>query len=222
MINNQKYWDSEFTKGLIYGSYPSKIAIKTAGLLIREKLINPDCRLLEIGGGYGRNSQYFAEHLGIKATVIDISQVALNLGQDRTKDENNPPKFVLGDILNLRDYFTPLNFDVVFHNFCLHLLPSLDRNKIYRGVFEVLKERGLFIGSYLSINDPDCMEEHTEKGATLNVRGKQQHFFSEDEIRTEVKPYFSIDTLVKSSDPEKIINELRNIEYYFLVGKKNA
>jgi len=218
--NTKEFWNSEFDKGAIYGLYPSETALKTATLLVKRGIVGPEFKLLEIGGGYGRNSKYFSEQLGVSVAVVDFSEKGIELGRKLVKGQLNPPKFILGDAKILENHVEPSSYDVVFHNFCLHLSSEEERGEIYRSVYKILKRGGLFIGSYLSVDDLDCPERDSEDGVTLAVKGKQQHFFTQKEIENEIGPYFSIDKINRGSDPEKIIDDVRNTEYYFLVGRK--
>lgn len=218
--HNKEYWNNIFKNGTIYGTYPSETALKAANFLIK-KQINKDSKLLEIGGGYGRNAIYFANQLKLDTTIIDISNIAIELGITLAQQYPLKPRFIQGDATRLEEYFPESSYDIVFHNFCLHLLSKSERKKIYEGTKHILKPKGFFLGSYLSTNDVDCPKIESEEGITLKVRGKYQHFFTEAEIKKELSPYFTIDTIIESSDPEKIIDDIRNTEYYFVVGVKN-
>lgn len=215
-----EYWDNEYKRGYIYGINPSEAAIGAVKLMKSRNIIKEGFRLLEIGGGYGRNAKYFAEQLDIPIKIVDISQRAIELGRKFTQNGKNCVEFILGNVEKLDELITDEFFDIVFHNFCLHLLDFRNRQLIYENVHKVLKTNGLFIGSYLSMNDSDFPKHSPPKDNTLLIRGKEQHYFSSDEIKKELQNIFDIDILEESTDIEEIINCNRNTVYFFVVGIK--
>jgi len=215
------FWNQEFSKGLIYGINPSEAAVKTVDFLKRKVVTGSEHTLLEIGGGYGRNAKYFIEQLGISTTLFDISAKAIDLAKSVTFPcLPNNLNFIQGDVNSLNLMINPESYDIVFHNFCLHLLCFSNRSKIYSNVAKVLKPGGIFIGSYLSVNDPDCPDSSFNQELTTLVRGKEQHFFKEEEIKNELIPYFNIEEIIEGNDLELIISEMRKTVYYYVVGVK--
>ena len=215
------FWNTEFSKGLIYGDNPSQAAIKTSKLLLKKGILGTKFNLLEIGGGYGRNAKYFIDYLNLNTTLFDISDNAIELAKKYTS--NCFPgllNLVLGDVADLNSLLPKAYYDVVFHNFCLHLLCFKDRDRIYSNVSTVLKPGGIFIGSYLSVNDPDCPDPGSGKEVTAFIRGKDQHFFTAQEIRKELNPFFNIEAINEGHDLEEIISEVRQTTYYYVIGIK--
>lgn len=221
MIQNELFWDNEYKSGFIYGNFPSESAYKAAKYIIKSKINKPNTVLLEIGGGYGRNAAYFAENLKINVTVVDFSQNAINLGLSIHTGNNNPINFIKGDTKNLNNLFPDSSFDIIFHNFCLHLISPFKRKLLYKQMHKLLNDDGIILGSYLSYKDPDCPKQLINgSGVTVKLRGKDQHFFTRKEIRNELSGYFKILNIIESSDPEIIYNDFRNTSYYFTAAKK--
>lgn len=213
------FWNSEYEKGYIYGLNPSEAAIRAVKLIKSKNIIKEGFRLLEIGGGYGRNAKYFAQQLRIPIKVVEISQQAVDLGKNFLQDSNKYVEYILGDVNSLDKIFNNILFDAVFHNFCLHLLDFGNRKLIYQSISKILKPKGWLIGSYLSINDHDYCKEVMDNN-TILLRGKEQHFFTQEEIINELNDYFETALIEESSDKETIISDVRDTTYYFVSGIK--
>lgn len=214
-----EFWNSEYDKGYIYGLNPSEAAIKTVKLIKSNNIIKEGFRLLEIGGGYGRNAKYFAQQLRIPIKVVEISQRAVDLGKSFIQPWDKYVEYMLWDVRCINTISNNISYDVVFHNFCLHLLDFGNRQSIYQNISKVLKPKGWFIGSYLSVNDRDYRKEVMNNN-TMFLRGKEQHFFTQEEIINELEDNFEIALIEESSDKEIIISNVRNTTYYFVLGIK--
>lgn len=220
------YWNDRYsTGGLIYGEHPSGAALQLERYLSASFSDEEPLKILEIGGGYGRNSIYLDEmgrKNGLKEeiTIVDISNVALTLGKKLNSLKHGSVNFVQGDVKHLNSVVKPGAYDVVFHNFCLHLFDPSERKLIYSQVREILKNGGIFAGSYLSINDPDHLSFESSIDTTKIVRGIPQHFFTKSEIQDELSPYFRIESEEERKDPEKIISEFRDTVYFYVIARK--
>ena len=78
VLNAQRqFWDTNFaTRPEMFGDTPSDPAHKALELLKLEGKTN----LLELGGGQGRDTFFFARN-GVHVTMLDYSQVAVRHGE---------------------------------------------------------------------------------------------------------------------------------------------
>ena len=90
------HWEDTFSrKPEIFGSEPSYSARKAVEFFRKNKLK----KILELGGGYGRDAIYFAEN-GFQIYVLDFSNTCLELIKQKARD------------LNISENITTLQHDV--------------------------------------------------------------------------------------------------------------
>lgn len=218
----KQFWNSQYSKGYIYGTYPSEAAVKTASFILSGGKPNQKMKLLELGGGYGRNSIYFASQLGLDAIVADFSDRVLALGRKLAAKYGVAVNFVEADVLKGSVAILHESFYIVFHNFFIHLLDEEQRAEVYRRAANLLAPDGFIVGAYLSTSDPECPKKNRDKGEgiTTMLRGKRQHFFTKKEVIKELSPHFEILLFQEGCDPEKTVDSVRNTHYYFVVARK--
>jgi SAM-dependent methyltransferase len=97
ILDSQRaHWDTNFSqKPEMFGGEPSAPALKAAELFKQECKTN----LLELGGGQGRDTLFFARE-GFQVTVVDYSQAGLEALS------------VKAETAGLRESITPLRHDV--------------------------------------------------------------------------------------------------------------
>jgi len=173
-----QYWDSKYQKeGLIWGAKPSKGAILAMEFL--KKNCDSPKFILDIGCGYGRDSNYLFKK-GHPVIGVDTSEEALKLA----KQINKKIDFRLGDIASLN--FPSNYFDVVFGNFVIHDFSKLNRIKIIGESYRVLKKHGFVIQTLASIDDSDFGKgEKFEENSFKNEREIIKHYYSREEILQE-------------------------------------
>lgn len=144
------YWEMNYKKnGMVWGTEPSHLA-KSAVL---NRWFKEGQKILEIGGGYGRNGIFFARN-GIEVVSLDISPSAKTMGILAADHANVDIRFVEGDAEKLSDLFGT-EFDGIFCNFCLHLV-GLEATRLIVGQLSlVLRASGTAVFSLLSTEDGD-------------------------------------------------------------------
>lgn len=95
-----------------------------------------DGKVLELGCGLGRFSQYLAER-GLKSTGIDFSAVAIDKASARAAGKARRANFLVADVTNLRVPGGP--FDAAFDVGCFHCLDAEGQAAYAAGVASVLK-----------------------------------------------------------------------------------
>ncbi len=220
--NVRDYWDGRYrTNGFIYGTAPSHLAKWTA----LNRWFERGQKVLELGGGYGRNGIFFAKN-GIEVVSLDISSVATKMGILAADHANlSNIRFLEGDIHSLPTSIRGEKFDGVFSNFCLHLAEWNAVREFVFGYFEYwLNLGGRVILSLLSTKDPDFGKgERIAKNIFELDDGRLQIFFDRSDIRelfgnTRMK----IESLKHAWELETIVSVVRNTPFWIVVAKKQG
>jgi len=180
-----KAWDREYEAGSTCPIYEPLWAI------VKDYLrICPSGRLLDFGCGGGVYAFLLSE-MGYSVLATDISAEAIHLARQKQKrSEVKGPKFYLCD--GIYPTITSQSLDVVVMLNSYHCLSTKDRERILRDAREKLKSGGLLVLSVLSLKDESYPREEWlefEPGSFVDSSKKIFHFFSEDEIRTELKGF---------------------------------
>ncbi len=140
-MNIGTVWDEKFLReGYLYGQNPN------AFLVSQSKVLKPNCTILFLGEGEGRNACYFASR-GFAATAIDASPIGLQKTNDLASQLNVTVETILQDLAHFE---TDQQYDVLMASF-LHLSEPW-RTRIFREVMNALKPGGFFIAEFFSQN----------------------------------------------------------------------
>lgn len=93
-------------------------------------------KVLELGCGLGRFSQYMAER-GLESTGVDFSPIAIDKASARVAGKPQRASFLVADVTNLRVPGGP--FDAAFDVGCFHCLDAGGQAAYAAGVASVLK-----------------------------------------------------------------------------------
>ena len=173
----KNYWDSEYSKRKwVYGKTPSSLAQEVVKLFKE----NSNPKILDIGGGYGRDAVYYAEH-GFDVTCMDISSVAINQGRELTKLHKVSVEFIEGDILEIE--LSPNSFEGIVSYRVLYLFPQRDLKKIIAKIHNLLREGGItahivFSEKEVTFGEGEKLEQNTFKWD----EGKIVHYFTKEEL----------------------------------------
>jgi SAM-dependent methyltransferase len=92
------------------------------GRVLAEEKIGP-CRVIELGCGSGINAVWLAEQ-GFDVTGVDFNRLAVEKAGRRASAAGVSVRFVLGDVLDLRERYDPFPF--FFDRGCYHVVRSQD------------------------------------------------------------------------------------------------
>jgi 2-polyprenyl-3-methyl-5-hydroxy-6-metoxy-1,4-benzoquinol methylase len=100
-------------------------------------------KALDVGCGTGTTAFTLARY-GFDTTGIDISETAIQMGNDLAAQQNLKISFVVGDILEL-DQFVG-KFDFIYDSHCLHCIVfEKDRRKVLLNLKNALNNDGIFV-----------------------------------------------------------------------------
>jgi len=205
LLNKQKqHWENTFeTRPKLFGDSPSTVATKVAEIFKKENFTN----ILELGGGQGRDSLFFAQN-GIFVNVLDYSQSGVN---SIIKQAN-----ILGlakrITVKIHDVRKPLpfkneSFDGCFSHM-LYCMAFTTKELVYLSseLNRVLKPGGINIYTVRHTGDADY-KTGVHRGEDLyETGGFIVHFFSKEKI-TQISAGFeiiSIDSFEEGSFPRKL------------------
>jgi 2-polyprenyl-3-methyl-5-hydroxy-6-metoxy-1,4-benzoquinol methylase len=180
-----KAWDREYQAGSNCQIYEPLWGI------VKDYLRScPSGRLLDFGCGDGGYAFLLSE-MGYSVLATDISSEAIQLARQKQKRSDlEGPKFYHCD--GIYPAIVSQSLDVVVMLNSYHCLRRLDRERILRDAREKLKSGGLLILSVLSLRDESYPRQEWrefETGSFVDPSKKIFHFFSENEIRTELKDF---------------------------------
>ncbi len=185
MRNNEKetqqaHWEAAFTRYMnMFGEEPSEPA-KCAVKLFRQNGVG---RILELGGGQGRDSLYFAQH-GFQVSVVEYTEA----GVDAIKRKAallglahlvTPVKHDVRSPLP----FEPKSFDACFSHmlYCMDLTTQ-ERQCLAAEVRRVLKGNGINFYTVRNTADKHYGAGLAKGEDRYEVDGFAVHFFTRDKI----------------------------------------
>jgi len=201
----QQHWENSFSeKPEMFGSQPSDPARKALEIFQREKIQ----KVLELGGGQGRDTIFFAQS-GLRVAVLDYAEsgvkniahnaAALNLSDAITAlrhDVRNPLPFDDG------------SFDACYSHmlFCM-ALSTVELECLSREIWRVLKAGGLNIYTVRHTGDPQYGtgiargDDMFESGGGFTV-----HFFSREKVEQLAQGFdiLSIDEFEEGTLPRRL------------------
>lgn len=134
----QKEWDR-------LERHPFEFIIATK---IMDRYIKPGDRILDIGGGPGRYSIYYANK-GCDVTLLDLSSGNVKFALEKSKEMNVNIKAVSGDAREINKFIKG-EFDHIFvMGPMYHLLDEKDRINVLNEAITLLKKGGLIYVSFI-------------------------------------------------------------------------
>jgi ubiquinone/menaquinone biosynthesis C-methylase UbiE len=110
-------------------------------------------RVLDIGSGPGENTIFLAEQ-GFSAVGIDFTPEAVEIARDRAAQHEIDAEFVLGNVLDLEQFFEANSFDYVIDSGLFHSIPPEDLDQFVQQIRRVLKPGGIYYMLCFSDKEP--------------------------------------------------------------------
>lgn len=109
--------------------------------LIETRKILPPARVLELGCGNGRNSNYLANN-GFEVDAVDFSETAIAIAKERSGKTNHSVKYYCQSIFDF-DYSIK-TYDFIYDSGCFHHIAPHRRPDFLSIIVRTLKPRGIF------------------------------------------------------------------------------
>ena len=202
----QKVWENEYKNPKFMSKHleAQKFIQRFYKFLKKKEVKIENLKILDLGSGTGRNSNYFAR-LGADVTAIEISETALELGKKQAENEELNVKYIHGNI-GSKYNFPAESFDVVLDATSSNSLNDIEREIYLSEVKRVLKKDGYFFVRALCLDGDNNAkkllklfpgkEKHTY---ILPEVGLVERVFTQDDFRKTYGEYFEILELVKDS-----------------------
>jgi len=140
-------------------------------------------KLLELAGGRGNDSRYFAGE-GYEVTYSDFVEEVVSEVEDTT-DESLGISYMKIDLQESLP-FADSTFEIVYSHMGLHYFGRKETQRVIREIHRVLKGRGTLAMLLNTLDDPEIREH--------NYQEIEPHFF-EDPRSGLRKSYFSVEYL---------------------------
>jgi SAM-dependent methyltransferase len=214
VLDAQKpHWEKTYTKNPeMFGEEPSEPARKAVEAFTEAGLKN----LLELGGGQGRDTIYFAQK-GFSVTALDYAEEGVKaiVGKADKVGLSAQVRALRHDVRNPLP-FPDASFDACYSHmlFCM-ALTTVELEFLSSEIRRVLKPGGLNIYTVRHTGDPHY-ETGINRGEDMyEVNGFIVHFFSREKVEHLARGYeiFSIDEFEEGPLPRKLFRvTLKRIE----------
>jgi len=177
------FWDGRYAQARLYGTEPTSVARRLAGLFRREKVTT----VLEAGCGSGRDALYYARQ-GFAVTGLDISAHALRWAREQAA-ETGVSIILIADDLLAAD-LAPGSFDAVVAIHVIHLQPEPVRRAMVHRLWALARDGGLIcMANYATEAEGFATwEPYPERNTRVDPKGKLVHFFDGEDVAALFPP----------------------------------
>ncbi|MFH1115228.1 MAG: class I SAM-dependent methyltransferase [Pseudomonadota bacterium] len=180
-------WEEIF-RSRPWGQYPPEELIRFVARVFYGVPDRAAVRILELGCGPGANMWYMARE-GFSVYGVDGSPTAVALAGERLRQESLTADLRVGDIVELGDLYTGLQFSAIIDVVCLQCNRLCDVQRIVEQALDLLKPSGKFFAMMIAHGSVGCgtgvrIEEGTFDNITEGPFAGTglNHFFTLKEI----------------------------------------
>ena len=204
LSKQEHHWEKMLSsKPEMFGELQSRSASKAAEMFMEEGMT----KLLELGGGQGRDTMFFAQN-GFQVQVLDYSESGVKNINEKA-DRQSLSKLVTAKTYDIRNPlpFENETFDACYSHmlYCMALTTKelADLNSEIR---RVLKNNGLNVYTARHVGDADYGTGIHRGEDMYEVGGFIVHFFSKEKVEQLSKGYevVGIDEFEEGSLPRKL------------------
>lgn len=150
--------------------------------IYEKKIIKPGDKVLDIGCGFGRNSNWMAK-MGNKVTAININDDEIKEAKIKAREAQVDVEYIHSDAVSLP--FSDDIFDSALDLGCSHMIPSTeDQERAMREAARVLKTGGYLIYFGFSKDHPSY-SKNKEKPQFRSFKDIQSMYGGEFEILSQ-------------------------------------
>jgi SAM-dependent methyltransferase len=228
MSHQGNVWEREYKnpKLVTKKDDPQKDTLRFLKFLKKNQKYNVENRkILDLGCGTGRNSNYLAS-LNNKVIGIEISKTAIDLAKNRAKEIGVDAEYCFGDIgepYNIKDSSVDIVLDVTSSN----SLDEKGRNNYLEEVNRVLKNGGYFFVRALckdgNKNVKNLLKQSPGKEYDTYIikeMGLVERVFSKDDFIKMYSKYFKIIHLEKKIGYATFNNRIYKRDYWLAYLQK--
>jgi SAM-dependent methyltransferase len=223
-----KAWEREYRNPqlLTKDSKPQKDVLKLLKYLKKEQgVVIGGLRVLDLGCGTGRNSNYLAS-LGADVSALDISVTALDLARKRAREEGSKVDYRESDIGGRYPY-QENEFDLVIDITSSNSLDEIERAKYLSETARVLKPGGFFLVKTLckdgDKNAKELIAKHPGKQHDTyknKQMGLVERVFTEGDFRELYKDQFAIIKMRKKTSYTRFNNQSYKRNFWLVIMQK--
>lgn len=173
MIEQNKIW-TEFYTGNAQIYTPSHFAMSVLPQM------EPGRRLLDVGCGNGRDSQFFAQN-GLQVTAVDLNQEAIAILQ-----KNCPSVRAVCDNAATSTIFAGESYDYVYTRFFIHALRAEDEARVLKQCYAAMHEGSKLFIETRCIEDELCGEGVQISETEWAVEGHYRRFIIPEKLTAEL------------------------------------
>ncbi|UMZ74859.1 class I SAM-dependent methyltransferase [Natranaerofaba carboxydovora] len=210
-IDNQLKWENSYnTVEDFFGKSPSEAAVKAAKVFKDNQVTS----ILELGGGQGRDTLYFARE-GFQVYVLDYAAKGIKDIKQKAVDHNLSNR-VTAIQHNVKEplTFADDSFDGCFsHLLCCMNFKTEELDFLFKEIKRILKNGGINIYTVRNKKDPHFGTGTHLEGNIYNISDFIIHFFDRKTIErfSESFQILQVEELEEGDLPRRIYNVvLRN------------
>lgn len=225
----KKIWEKEYRNPKLVTRHdkPQSFFLSFLKYLKKEEEVDlKNLKVLDLGSGTGRNANYLAKK-GTQVVGMEISDIAIGLARERTKDLGADVKY-LNHNIGLKYPFGDEKFDLIIDITSSNSLDEKERKIYLEEVNRVLKKDGIFFVRTLC-KDGDKNAKYLLKhnpgaeGDTYIMPGTgltERVFSKEDFIETYSK-YFKILRMEKTESYPTVDDRVYKRKFWMVVLKNS-